>query len=115
MEEKKQTRKISNKKIETARKTAELIKNNNTIIIASVKNLPSKQFQDIRKKLKGKAEVKVVKKNIMLKAIETSGRDLEKLKAYVFEDSAVLFSKEDAFELAGILAENKNPIGDRKS
>jgi len=110
MEEKKQTRKISKKKIETIKKLNELIKNNNTIIIASVKSLPSRQFQDIRKKLRGKAEVKVVKKNIMLKAIETAGKNLEKLKAHVCEDSAVLFSKEDAFELAGILAENKNPI-----
>ncbi len=99
------------KKIETVKKLNELIKSNNTIIIASIKNLPSSQFQDIRKKLREKAEIKVVKKNVILKAIEESkNKELQDLKKYVQEDSAILFSKEDAFALAGILAENKNPI-----
>lgn len=107
----KSEKKVSEEKIKTVKKLAELIKNNNTIIIVSIKNLPSRQFQDIRKKLKGIAEVKVVKKNIILKAIETSqDKKIEKLKNYVCEDSAILFSKEDAFVLAGFLAENKNSI-----
>ena len=105
-------KKISKKKLETVKKLVKLMKNNNTIMIASIKNLPSRQFQDIRKKLREKADVKVVKKNVMLKTIEASGnKNLEKLKEHICEDSAVLFSKEDAFALAGILAENKNPIG----
>jgi len=111
-EEKKQTRKVSKKKIETVKKLLELIKNSNTIIIASIKNLPSRQFQDIRKKLRENVEIKVVKKNVILKAIdESENKNLQDLKKYVQEDSAVLFSKEEAFELASVLAENKNPIG----
>lgn len=106
---KKETR-VSKKKLETVKKLIELIKDNDTIIIASIKSLPSKQFQEIRKELRGKAEVKVVKKRIMLKAIDSSEKKLEDLKKYVQENSAILFSKEDAFDLAGILAENKNPI-----
>lgn len=102
---------VSKKKLETVKKLIELIKKNNTIMIASIKNLPSRQFQEIRKKLKGKAEVMVVKKRIMLKAIEKSEDEkIKKLGEYVCEDSGVLFSKEDAFELAGLLAENKNPL-----
>ena len=108
---KKTERKISKKKIETVKKLVELIKNYNTVMIASIKNLPSKQFQSIRKKLKGKAEIVVVKKRIALKALEDSqDKNIEKMKEHVCEDSAILFSKEDAFELAGLLAENKNPI-----
>lgn len=109
--EKKPEKKVSKKKLEAVRKLVELIKNNDTIIIASIKNLPSRQFQDIRKKLKEKAEVRVVKKRIMSKAIENSEeKNIEKLKEYVCEDSAILFSKLEGFELAGFLAENKNPI-----
>ncbi len=106
-------RKVSERKLETVKKLVELIKNNNIVIIASIKNLPSKQFQNIRKKLKGKAEVIVVKKRIILKAIENVGKSLGELKDYIQEDSAILFSKLDAFELAGFLAENKNLIGAR--
>ena|SRR3989344_5902448 len=109
--EKKIDTQVSKKKLETVKKLIELIKNNNTIMIASIKNLPSRQFQEIRKKLKGKAEVMVVKKRIMLKAIEKSEDEkIKKLGEHVCEDSGVLFSKEDAFELAGLLAENKNPL-----
>lgn len=106
--------KVAPIKIATVKMLVELIKNNETIMIASIKNLPSKQFQEIRKKLREKAEVIVVKKRIMLRGIEKSeNKNLEKLKQHVQEDSAVLFSKEDAFELAGFLSENKNPIGAR--
>jgi len=114
--EKKATeKKVSKKKIEMVRRLVELMKNNDTIMVASIKNLPSRQFQDIRKKLKGKAEVMVVKKRIMWKGIEgVEKNNIIQLKEHIQEDSAILFSKEDAFELAGILAENKNPIGAKR-
>ncbi len=108
--EKKIETKVSQKKIEMVRTLVELIKGSETIMIASIKNLPSRQFQDLRKKLRGKASVIVVKKRIMLKAMEETG-GLGELKKHVQEDSAILFSKEDAFELAGFLSRNKNPIG----
>lgn len=104
-------KKVAQKKIEAMREIVELIKKNETVMVASIKNLPSGQFQDIRKKLKGSADVRVVKKRIMWKALENSGRkDINKLEGHVLEDSAILFSKLDPFELAGILADNKNLI-----
>lgn len=107
----KKEKKVSKKKIEAVKLLAELINKSNTIIIASIKNLPSRQFQDIRKNLRDKAAIRVVKKRIMTRAIEESkNKTIEKLKEHVQEDSAILFSKEDAFALAGILAENKNLI-----
>ena len=103
---------VSKRKIETVKGIVGLINNNSTIIIASIKNLPSKQFQNIRKSLRGKAETLVVKKRIMLKSIEDSGnKNVGKLKDFIVEDSAILFSKEDPFELSIILAKNKKPIG----
>jgi large subunit ribosomal protein L10 len=112
MENKKIQARVSKLKIETVKKLVELMKNNNTLIITSIKNLPSKQFQNIRKTLRGKADVIVVKKRIMLKAIDESGnKNIQSIKEHVCEDSAILFSKEDAFELASILANNKKPIG----
>jgi len=106
--------KVAPIKIETVKRLVELIKDNETMILASIKNLPSKQFQEIRKKLRGKSEIIVVKKRIMLRAIEKSeNKNLEQLEQHFQEDSAVLFSKQDAFELACFLSENKNPIAAR--
>ncbi len=112
MADKKIKASVSKKKIETVKKLVELMKNNNTLIITSIKNLPSQQFQNIRKTLREKADILVVKKRIMLKSIEDSGnKNLQGIKEQVCEDSAILFSKEDAFEVASILANNKKPIG----
>ncbi len=111
MEEQKQEKKIPKKKLEQIERLVELIKNSNTIMVVSIKNLPSRQFQNIRKELKGKAEVVVAKKRALKKAIEESKQEgTEKLKDYLREDTAMLFSRQDAFELATWLAENKSPI-----
>ncbi len=81
-----------------------------TIMVVSVKNLPSSQFQDIRKKLRGKAELKVAKKSLIDFALEhAKNNELLELTKYVQEDCAMLFSEEDAFELAAFLADNKSP------
>jgi large subunit ribosomal protein L10 len=87
------------------------MQNKNTFMISSIKSLPSKHFQDIRKKLRKEADIKVVKKRILQIAIEESKiKKLENLKKYIQENSAVISSHLGCFELAGILAENKNPI-----
>ena len=103
-------KKVSEKKIKEVKKLVELMKENDTIIIASIKNLPSRQFQSIRKELRGKAKVRVVKKRIMIKALDNSEKNLDELKQHVCEDSAILFSQLDSFELASFLAGKKDPI-----
>jgi len=70
--------KVSERKIKIVKEISELIKNKRTVLIASIKNLPASQFQEISKKLRGKANVKVPKKNLMLRAIDNS--DNEKFK-----------------------------------
>ncbi|MBI4116314.1 50S ribosomal protein L10 [Candidatus Pacearchaeota archaeon] len=103
-------KKISGGKIKAVKELSELMKNNRTVLIASVKNLPASQFQEISKKLRGKAEVRVLKKNIIIRAIdETKNEDLKKIKEFVLDSTAVLFSDLDGFELASELLDNKSP------
>jgi len=84
--------------------------NKKTILIAKIKNLPCSQLQEIRKKLRGKAEMKIAKKNLIDFALEHAKNPaLKDLESYVKEDSALLFSDEDAFELSAFLSENKSP------
>jgi len=81
-----------------------------TVMIVSVKGLPSAQFQDIKKKLRDKAHIKVVKKNLLNFAIEHAGnQEIKKLEEYNGDSTALLFSDHDAFEISGILADNKSP------
>ena len=101
---------IPESKKSTVKELAELIKSKKTIFLASIKSIPGSQFQEIVKKLRGKAIVKVPKKNIMFRAIDSSGDDaVKKLKKQLTDSVAILFSDIDAFELASDLEVSKSP------
>jgi ribosomal protein L10 len=89
---------------------AEKIKKAKTIFIASSKGLPGGQFHLIKKRLRGKAELYVAKKNIVLKAISASKKgDMELLNEFIGADKVLLISDLDAFELSGELSDNQTP------
>ena len=48
-------------KTKTVKELVELMKKKKTVLIASIKNIPASQFQEIGKKLRGKAIIKVPK------------------------------------------------------
>ncbi|MCK4553129.1 50S ribosomal protein L10, partial [Candidatus Pacearchaeota archaeon] len=101
---------IPNQKIKSVEELSELIKNKKTILIASIKNIPASQFQEIGKKLRGKAIVKVLKKSLIFRAIDSAGNEaVKKLQEHVVDSVAVLFSDLDSFELASELEESKSP------
>ena len=101
---------VSEDKLETVSELSNLIKNKKTILIASIKNIPSSKYQEIGKKLRGKAVVKVPKKSLIFRAIDASGNEVvKKLKEQITESSAVLFSDLDAFDLASELISSKTP------
>jgi len=81
-----------------------------TVMVISIKGLPSAQFQDIKKKLRGTARVQVVKKSLINFALEHCGiKELHELVPHVDDSTAMLFSDNDAFEISGILADEKSP------
>ena len=99
---------IPKRKVRELKELTELIKTKKTILIASIKNLPASQFQDISKKLRGKAIIKVPKKNIIIRAIDASEESVKQVKSQIQGDIAILFSDLDSFELASELIENRN-------
>ena len=106
---------VSKEKIAAVTKLAGAIANGKTVMLVSIKSLPAAQLQKIKKSLRDKATIQIAKKNIILRAIdETKIPELAGMKEYVQEDSAVLISQDDAFEIAGWLTENKNPISARE-
>lgn len=81
-----------------------------TVMVVSVKGLPSAQFQDIKKKLRGLARISVAKKSLVDFALEHCGiKELHDLVPYVDDSTAILFSDIDAFEISARLSEEKSP------
>jgi ribosomal protein L10 len=86
------------------------IKKSNTVLIASTKSLPSSQFHQIKKNLRGKAEIMVAKKSVVLRAIgKVEKGALQNLKEIIGADIALFFSDLDAFELSSLLSDNQSP------
>ncbi len=112
MEEKTKKAHVSEEKINAVKNIAEELKQARTIMLVSIKSLPSSQLQKIKKDLRGKAVIRVAKKSTLIRAIDASGiSELNEIKKSVQEDCALLLSNDDAFELSGWFTENRNPIG----
>lgn len=100
---------VSDVKKEKVKELSELMKKK-TVMVISVKGLPSASLQAIKKKLRSKARVQVVKKSLVNFALDHSGiKELHDLVPYVNDSTAMLFSDEDAFVISGILADEKSP------
>jgi large subunit ribosomal protein L10 len=83
----------------------------NTIMFASIKGLPARQFQKLKKQLSEEVEIKVVKKRALRRAIENSKKEnIKQLNDFLKEDIALLITNLDVFELAIKLLENQSPV-----
>lgn len=101
---------VSEGKKTIVKELIELIKKKRTFLIVSIKNIPASQFQEMTKKLRGRAIVKVPRKNLIIRAIENSGEEPAKeINAKIKDNIAILFSDMDCFELAAELVKNKSP------
>jgi large subunit ribosomal protein L10 len=101
---------VSEKKKKAVLDLSKLLKEKKTFLIASIKNIPGSQFQEIVKRLRGKAVVKVPKKNLIIKALDSSKEEeIKKVKKSITNDFALLFSDIDCFELAIDLIRKKSP------
>ncbi|MFZ1970878.1 MAG: 50S ribosomal protein L10 [Candidatus Nanoarchaeia archaeon] len=102
---------VSKKKIQSVKELSELMKENKTLLIASIKNIPASQFQEISKKLRGKAIIKVPKKNLTIRVLNSSNEEeLKKLSEKVDDSIAVIFSNLDPFDLSLELIQNRSSI-----
>jgi len=109
--EQKLEKKIPVQKVESVKKLAEHIKNAKTLMIVSIKSVPSKQFQEIKKSVRGQALIKVAKKNILLRSIKALDKEsILPLEKFIKENSAFVISDVEGYELAGILANKKTPV-----
>lgn len=97
-----------------AKKVKELVdkvKTARSLMIVSIKGLPSRQFQDIKKGLRANASIKVEKKNILIRAIkELKKESALPLEAHLSDSCAFVISDLEGYELAGILSSKKTPV-----
>ena len=99
---------VTEKKKKVIGDIIKLFSDSRSMLIVSIKNVPDNQFQAIKKKLKP-AVIKVLKKSVMERVIDSIEKGtIKNLKKYIKEDIALVFSKQEPFELSAILSKNKS-------
>jgi len=101
---------IPESKVKAVKELVELINTKKTLLIASIGGLPAAKFQEIGKKMRGKAVIKVPRRNLLNRAIDESKvKDKETLKSQYSVNTAFLFSDIESYDLAADLLKNKTP------
>lgn len=77
------------------------------IAVADLTGFPANLFQDLRKKLQGKAEVKVSKMRVIKKALEETKLKETPLMEKIQGNIAIVFTEMNPFELFAFLKKNK--------
>lgn len=93
------------------------LRNSRVIGVASIRGLPASQFQQIRKKLSGVADIHVSRSSLLKMAIKDVAADrkgVEALETEVVKDqTAIISSQQNPFQLFRALEKNKTPLAAR--
>jgi len=98
------------KKKEVVKKVTDLIKKYPIIGVVNMENLPTPQLQRMREQLRGKVDLLMTKRRLILKALDKvkDKEGLEKLKEKMRGMPALLFTNENPFTLFKTLKQNKS-------
>jgi len=99
-------------KINEVNSLVDLFKNFKSIAVIEVAHLNDRQIQETRKLLRGKAVIRMSKKNLQLRAIEeykkvSKKKNLDEFAQSIPGQSALCFTNVDIFELKKIFNENE--------
>lgn len=84
-----------------------LINSYSSVGVVGVHGIPSNQLQIMRRNLRGLAEIKMCRNNLIYRALDESADDVKKINRYVEDQTAILFTNENPFKLYKILEGGK--------
>jgi len=99
-------------KIKEVEELTNMLRDSPVIGVASISGLPSKQFQEIRAKLKGSVNIKVAKITLLKRAFEANKKvvkGITDLEPMMQGPTAIITTTENPFKLQKILSESKTP------
>ncbi len=94
-------------KTRTVAEIKEIVKGKKVVGIVSLLNLPSAQFQEIKKKVRDAAKIKVARSRLIRMALDSASKEYQVLDKYIEGPCAVIASDLDPFELYRIIKKNR--------
>lgn len=95
-------------KRESMKKMEEALKRYPVVAVATLQNLPSRQFNSVKKKIRGQAEVIVGRAKIMEKAIDNARPELKELESKFTGSTALILTDLSPFKLYKIISQSKS-------
>jgi large subunit ribosomal protein L10 len=100
---------VSEKKRKDAKEVGELVKSHKVVGMLDMHKLPAKQLYEMRKKLKGYAKIRVLKKRVIkIVLAESRLNGIGQLSEKMRGEPGLLFTNENPFKLAVMLNESKS-------
>ena len=93
----------------TVEELVKVLSENRYVLFADLQGLPAKQLHLVRKELRGKAVLKVSKKNLILLALEKRGLDRKLIEPYLKHGVLMIATNENPFLLAHQIEKLKMP------
>ena len=101
---------VSDAKKKIVKEFVDLIKKYEVVAVVDVENLPAKQLNTMRAKLRGTALLRMTKRRLITIALEKSGKEgITNLNPFLGGMPALLFTNENPFKLFKILKKSKSP------
>jgi len=96
-------------KIEEIENLKNLVKDYRLFAVLSFEGIMADQIQSMRRNLRGSAILKVSRNTLIDRALDECGGDVVKMKDYISEQTAVIFTNENPFRLYKMLEKTKTP------
>jgi len=90
------TRSDKSRVVETVKKD---LKAYPVVAVATLQNLPSRQYNAIKKKLRGKAVIDVARSSLLRRAIDEGRPELKELEQHFVGSTALVFTNQNPFQL----------------
>lgn len=89
-------------------KVSKSLSNNPVVAVASLQSLPARQFNSIKKKLRGKAEIFVARATLLTRALENGKPQAKEIIEKVTGSYALISSNQDPFQLYRTLKKSRS-------
>ena len=90
---------IKKEKLEKVEELRKSIEDSSVIALVDMYKMPSKQLQEIRKALRGRAEIKMIKKSTLSFAIDNTDKEgVKELESYIPTQPAIVLTSTEAFK-----------------
>ena len=102
---------LKSEKPKEVEKITKMLNEYSIVGILDMHKMPGRQLQKIRDDLRGKVVIKMGRKSILLRSIDSCNKkNIAALKEYITREPALIFSNENTFRLFKMIKQNRSPV-----